>query len=319
MDTIATINEVFLTEYDDSMDIDSPAVWHGDDSHLLIATAKQADVLVVYDAARGNTLHTVGKPGTGLGELERPNGIIVVNDILFVVERDNARIQVFDLPSFEPRGFIGEDTLIRPYGIFAYAEDDEHHLFITDNYETPEETIPPDHELGKRVWHFTTVITNENIMVTGETAFGDTTGAGVLRKVETIWGDVAQNRLLIADEQELTVKEYTLEGTFTGQVIGDGLFLYEPEGIARWRTDNGSGWWIMTDQENNRTIFHVFNGDTLELAGTFTGSVTANTDGVALTAVPFEAFKRGAFFAVHDDGGVAAFSLEDIGQTLQLW
>lgn len=47
---------------------------------------------------------------------------------------------------------------------------------------------------------------------------------------------------------------------------------------------------------------------TMEHLGTFTGAVTANTDGIALTQRAFGPFPAGALYAVHDDGNVAAFS-----------
>ena len=52
--------------------------------------------------------------------------------------------------------------------------------------------------------------------------------------------------------------------------------------------------------------------------GAFSGAVTANTDGVALTGRSFGPFSRGAFYAVHDDGNVAAFDLAEIVRALGL-
>lgn len=319
-DSVVTVTENFLTAWNDSFDIDSPAVWHGKGAHLLIATAKQADMLYIYDAENGETLGTAGSEGTGPGKLDRPNGIAVIDDIVFVVERDNARVQVFDVPSFRHRGFVGENSLIRPYGIFVYPDRGAYKLFITDNYETPAGDVPPDSELGERVKRYAVTITGDTLSAVEAPAFGETSGAGVLHKVESILGDPAKNRLLIADEYNgaMSVKEYTLDGTFTGRCIGKGIFKYEPEGIARWYDDTGDGWWIMTDQELNTSYFHLFDGDTLAHIGVFAGGEIANTDGVCLTTASFGPFTQGAFYAVHDDGGVGAFSLNDIKEAMSL-
>src|SRR3546814_3545447 len=75
--------------------IDSPAAWAAPDGRVLvIATAKATDRLVVYDGATGETLRHVGRSGAGEGEFDRPNGVAVVDELLFVVERDNRRVQV---------------------------------------------------------------------------------------------------------------------------------------------------------------------------------------------------------------------------------
>lgn len=313
------VREVFMTSYDVPLDIDSPAVWNSaDGENLLIATAKQGHELVVYDAASGKNIRTIGSLGTAPGDFARPNGIAVVDSLLFVVERDNARVQVFDLPSFRHRGFIGTSALIRPYGIFACAADGGYRLYITDNYETPDETVPPDSELGKRVWRYTVAVAGDTPAVTDSMAFGDTGGAGVLHTVETIMGDPAANRILIVDEQEQVLKEYTLDGAFTRNLIGQGIFQHDPEGAVRWYDAAGDGWWIMTDQAPDRSIFHVFDGASLDHIGAFSGETTANTDGVAITTRSFGPFDSGAFYAVHNDGGVAAFSLADIMEALSL-
>ena len=115
-----TVMEVFTTPRDTLDNIDSPAVWHGPDGeHWLLATAKYGDVLVISDAATGATLRRAGGPGTAAGQLERPNGVAVIDDLAFVVERDNARVQVFRLPSMQSQAIYGTGELTMPYGIVS--------------------------------------------------------------------------------------------------------------------------------------------------------------------------------------------------------
>ena len=52
--------------------------------------------------------------------------------------------------------------------------------------------------------------------------------------------------------------------------------------------------------------------------GSFRGPMVRNTDGVALTQVGFGPFPAVAFYAVHDDGNVAAFSWSAIADALGL-
>jgi 3-phytase len=62
----------------------------------------------------------------------------------------------------------------------------------------------------------------------------------------------------------------------------------------------------------------VFGRRTLAHRGSFRGPTVRNTDGVALTQTSFGPFSAGAFYAVHDDGNVAAFSWSAIADALGL-
>jgi 3-phytase len=319
---VAAIKETFTTLRDESDNVDSPAVWHGEEGqNWLLATAKEGNVIIVYDAATGEKISRFGKTGTGLGELSRPNGIAVIDDLAVVVERDNRRVQVFSLPGFEPLGSFGESDLRFPYGLTIDKSDGKYHLYVTDNYETPEEETPPADSLGQRVHHF--VFTIENNALAGEhvKAFGETSGGGVLHKVESILLDRAYNRLLIADEHEehRNVKIYDVKGNFTGQIIPHHYFFYEPEGIVVWECDgDNSGYYLMVDQGKINNTFQVFDRKTLEYIGGFGGRITRNTDGIAITQKAFGDFNYGAFYPVHNDGSLTAISWKDIAKTLGL-
>jgi 3-phytase len=319
---VAVLEEVFTTLRDESDNVDSPALWHGDDGqNWLLATAKEGNVIIVYDAASGEQIHRIGGTGNDLGGLSRPNGIAVIDNYAVVVERDNRRIQVFSLPDFRPLGVFGETVLRMPYGVAIDHFEGEYHIYVTDNYETPEEETPPADSLGQRVQHFTFTVQNNQVNANHIKAFGDTSGEGVLYKVESILVDRVYDRLLIAEEHEehRNVKLYDLKGNFTGQVIPHKYFFYEPEGIVVWEceTDN-SGYYIIVDQGKINNTFQVFDRKTLEYAGGFGGKLTRNTDGIAITQKTFGSFKYGAFYPVHNDGSITAISWEDIAETLNL-
>lgn len=318
-----SLQEVWQTERDTLDNIDSPAVWHGPDGqHWLLSTAKATDVLVVNDAATGAELRRVGGPGTELGKLERPNGIAVIDDLALVVERDNHRVQVFRMPAFESLGVFGDTLLRKPYGIAVYpaAESGAYVAYVTDNYEIVEDSVPPDSLLGERVRQFRVAVGAGQVSAELVATFGDTSGPGVLKVVESIAADVPNNRLLIAEELETAshIKVYTLDGRFTGQVIDSGLFPNQAEGILLYECGDSAGYWITTDQGMDANTFHVFDRASLEHVGSFRGTETLNTDGIALTQRGFGDFPSGAFYAVHNDGNVAAFSWEAIADSLKL-
>ena len=197
---VAVIKESFTTPRDESDNVDSPALWHGGEGqNWLLATAKEGNAIIVYDAANGEKIGRFGSIGTGLGELSRPNGIAVIDDYAVVIERDNHRVQVFILPEFKPQGVFGESVLRSPYGITIDRFEGKYHLYVTDNYETPEEETPPADSLDRRVHHFAFTVEDNRVAAEHIKAFGDTSGEGVLYKVESILADRIYNRLLIAD------------------------------------------------------------------------------------------------------------------------
>jgi 3-phytase len=319
---IALVEEVFETPRDTVDNIDSPAVWHGRaGQHWLLATAKDTDVIVVSDGATGEVLQRVGGTGTAPGQFDRPNGIAVIDDLMFVVERDNARVQVFTIPDFQSVGVYGSGDLRLPYGIAIVPQGaSAYGTYITDNYELLDDVVPPDSVLGERVRLYHVTVSKGALRAELAHTFGDTSGSGVLRVVESIAVDPNNQRLLIAEEQEgaSMIKVYGMDGRFTGQIIDSRYFPYQAEGIVLYTCPDGAGYWITTDQSLIANTFHVFDRTSLAHLGSFRGRTVLNTDGIALTQVPFGSFDTGAFYAVHNDGNVAAFRLGDIASALRL-
>lgn len=321
-DSIALVTKVFETPRDTLDNIDSPAVWHGPDGqHWLVATAKETDVMVISDATTGEELRRIGGEGVGAGRLDRPNGVAVVDDLMFVVERDNHRVQVFTLPDFRSLGSYGADDLVKPYGIAIVPDSDGvYRSWITDAYEFEEDVIPADSLLGERVREYRVRVTADSLGAELANTFGATSGGGRLRVVESIAADPPNDRLLIAEEEEgaSMIKVYTLAGDFTGEIIDDGYFPHQAEGIVLYACSDGDGYWIATDQGKNVNTFHLFDRRTLEHEASFRAETVLNTDGIALTQTGFGEFEAGAFYAVHNDGNVAAFRWADIAAPLGL-
>jgi 3-phytase len=151
--------------------------------------------------------------------------------------------------------------------------------------------------------------------------FGDTTPEGALRVVESLWGDAANDRLLVAEEDETYANElkvYHLDGRYAGQVIGGDVFQAQAEGIMLRTCADGSGWWITTEQGKGGTVFHLFDRLALTHAGAVAGPTVANTDGIWLHQAPTAAFPDGVLYAVHDDQGAVAIDWREITRALSL-
>ena len=324
---VPVIPEAFKSTMTPEDNIDSLASWTREDGTTWVfGTAKATDRLVVYDGDTGETLRTLGERGEADGQFKRPNGIFVIDDLLLVVERDNRRVQGFALPSLEPLGHFGAGDLIKPYGLWVdKATDGQYQLYVTDAYMAGEDAdgediLPPFEELDERVKRYTFTVDADGLHGELAGSFGDTSEAGALRVVESLWGDPASNRLLVAEEDETYANEfkvYDLEGNFSGQVFGADIFAAQAEGIALYTCGDG-GWWVTTEQAKDVTTFHLFERDSLEHAGAFRGEMVSNTDGIWLHQAATQEFPSGAFYAVHDDQGMVAFDWRDIARTLEL-
>lgn len=324
---LPVLNETFQTDRDEGDNVDSPTVWHGPNGqHWLIATAKEGDAVIVYDATNGSFIKRVGESGSGKKQFDRPNGIAVSDNLLLVVERDNKRVQVLRLPDFTFLGFFGkkglEDSLISPYGITVdRAAKNIYQVYISDNYNPYLQGYPAESELEDRIHHYRFTVEGDSIQSDQLNIFGEIYTQGALNKVESLWSDRQHNRLLIADEAypQRNIKVYDLKGNFTGKIIPKKYFDSEPEGIALYKCKDGSGYWIITDQhKNNKNKYQVFDRETLDYIGGFRGEITRNTDGVWLTQKSFGDFSAGVFYPVHDDGSVTAIPWSDIADALSL-
>jgi len=324
---VRTVRERYVSEESPADELDSLTSWTTEDGRTwLIASAKSTHRLVLFDGDSGARLREFGNEGTGPGQFNRPNGVAVHGDMLFVVERDNRRVQVLALPSLATLGTFGEGELRSPYGIWlTESEPGEVDVYVTDSfmYGARFDQVPPLAELSQRVrrYRVQTGGGDGKLRVAPGGTFGDTTPAAALHVVESIAGDPENDRLLIADEDEKrpsTLREYTFSGRYTGRSLPQDAFAAQAEGVALWSCAGGKGYWIAVDQLAPLTVFHLFDRTTLAPRGSFRGAVTAHTDGVALHAASTPSFPGGVLYAVHDDRAVAAFDLRDVARTLGL-
>ncbi len=319
----AAITEAWISTETPSEELDSLAAWPAPDGRtLLIASGKSSNALSVYDGDTGDRLRTVGGPGAGPLQFSRPNGVAIFGDFLFVVERDNRRIQVLLLPDFKHVTSFGQDVLQVPYGVWLHeTAPGLLELYVTDSFMADFRTreLPPMRLLDQRVKRFEVRLGADGTVEPRYLgSFGDTGEAGALRMVESIAGDVSNDRLLIAEEDQRvgsTLRDYTLDGRYRGRSLP--AFTGDAEGVALWACDANEGYWIAVDQLRP-TIFRVFDRRSLEPRGTFSSTRVANTDGLALHAAGTSRFPAGALYTLQDDKAIAAFDMRDVAKVLGL-
>lgn len=298
-------------------DVDTPALWTDEARGLVLVTAKGTHELKVFDGADGALIGSWGSEGTGPGEYQRPNGVLVVEDFALVVERDNRRIQVLHMPEGTSLGSFGEDVLEYPYGLAARGSAAELELWVTDDYEYQEDVVPDD--LTRRVHRFTVTLRRDGPPeVLDHSTFGAPDGDGALRVVESIQIDPEHGVLFVADESRRAYLRYGVEGSYQGERLGAGLIEGDPEGIVLVRCSDEGGYWIVTDQQDDVSFFRVFGRTDLAYVGTFRGEITTNTDGTTFAHGPVPGFPEGVMYAIHDDQALAAFDWGEIARALGL-
>jgi len=284
---------------------------------LAICTAKAKDQLVIFNALNGERKGTVGSRGTSAGQFARPNGILVLGDLCWVVERDNHRIQVLRLPDFSPLALIAGELLRKPYGIAGFQDGaGRFQLFVTDDYgPTPPGTTEGDF-FKERVKHLIVELQGEGLQLRQHRSFGAVEGAGVLFKVESILADPQHDRLFLSIEKGANkgVVVYRLDGSFSGLTLAGPRFLGEPEGLA-FAQVGGRQCLVATDQQPHCSDFHLFDRETLAYLGGFRAARTRNTDGIAVSQ-NLPALSQGGLWAIHDDSSLALLAWSDIARGL---
>ena len=322
----ALVAEAWISPDVSGEELDSVITWvSGEGDTWLLATGKSTHRLTVFNGDSGAPLRTVGARGETPGAFNRPNGLAVFGDILFVVERDNHRVQLLSLPDFAPVASFGHDELRSPYGIWLHERAPrELEVFVTDSFMYGErhDVVPPAEELSQRVRRYRLRFDDQGHLDAAHLgSFGETAGPARLNMVESIAGDPAHDRLLVAEEDQTSpsnIHVYDFAGRWTGRSLPEGTFTGEAEGVVLWACSATGGYWLAVDQQAPLTRFHLFDRKSLEPAGSFHGGTTARTDGIALHAPATPRFPGGVLYAVHDDRAVSAFDLGDIVDALGL-
>lgn len=314
---IYLIAERWVSTANPAWDVDTPALWTDGQSSVVLVTGKGTHDLQLFDGESGEHLGALGRQGTRRGEFNRPNGVIVVGDYAFVVERDNRRVQVLGMPDGASLGTFGSDVLRYPYGLAAAGTPDHLVLWVTDDYEDVEDVVPDD--LTKRLHRFELAQHGRsNPELLRHRTFGEPKGEGSLRVVESVQVDGDARRVFVADESRKQYLEYDFDGVYQDRALGAGDIEGDPEGLVLVRCADGGGYWVATDQQEKVTLFRIYDRSTLEPIAIFQGAVTANTDGTSFEHGPVPGFPGGVLYAVHDDQAISAFDWTEIATRIGL-
>lgn len=325
------IDERFHTELEQTKGVNTLAAWHGEhDQHWLLATVQGEHRIQVLDANSGAMARWVGEPGQAAGHFQRPGGISVVDDLLWVVDRDNRRVTVMRLPDFDVIGTFGDATLAGPTSLWVQAlGDSRYQVYVNDPGQLDNANRQGEEGRVSRIYPWQVIVTVGGLEADAGTAFGEAEGLGILTAAGAIQGDPSHDRLLLAartDSANFAVKVYDLGGSFTGQLVGVGLFKGQVNGIALYDCPDGSGYWVMSDFVDSSTRSHVFERASLAHVGSFSSGNTAHAQYLLLAKHSFPGFPAGALYIGNEGGNkggnkggnVSAFSWSEVIDALDL-
>ena len=279
---------LFYTKSYPNSNLDSIAFWKRKSKALLFVSAKSEGSVHIYNAKNGKYM------GKKIG-FKRPNGLLVLNNILYVVDRDSKSVILFSIPDLKEIKSFGVGILQKPYGITGWSHNNKHIIYVTDNFNPGE---PSKNRIHK--WN----IYLPNVKYLG------THGSVLFKTVESIACDKKNNRLLVADEDR-SVKKITVLNLKTGVKISSPFdnfkFENDPEGIALLKM-NGCGYWITTDQSKTSNKFYVFNRDNLKYKTTLKLKGVSNTDGIAVGKIG----NNYTLYVVDNDKRIGAFKINNI-------
>ena len=289
---------------------------------------KASEKLVIYDGDSGATLRTFGTAGQGPGQFKRANGIFVHRDLVFVVERDNHRVQVLRAALLAVRWRrSATKELVQPYGIWLQETQPGklrcagHRCLHGRRGCSGDDVCRRWRELG-RARPALRGARRRRIGVGANTSVRSATPAQRVRSASGIGLGRSRQRSP-AGRRGRHCDRHRCANTISAAISRahdrrSACSRRRPKasrcGHARTAAATGSP----TDQYKDRSLFHVFDRRTLHHVGAFAGKQVGNTDGVWLHQAGSARFPKGVFYAVHDDMAVGAFDWRDVAKALSL-
>jgi 3-phytase len=243
-------------------------------------------------------------------QFDFPDGIAVIDDVVIVVERERHRVQVLRLPDYQSLGFIGEEELIQPAGLYVYSVvPGYYHLYITDESDPLEDEPPTDGDARHRIKHYTFSVRNEVVKSVLSRSFGIVGDPG-MPYPDNLTAIAFDPDALRSDNEEdfLRMNSWMPEE------------MDEPGAPGQYKTAEFRQVGLSDSLEAAIQGYDRDKNSSFKLGGTvnyryiesFSGTGGDRIDDNAMTRENFEDFPDELSYAVHEDGSVSSFAWKDI-------
>lgn len=323
-DKVDTLRADVITETVEH-DSDDPAIWVNQkdvSKSLIVGTDKDSDGgLYAFDLA--------GKIVKKLEGIKRPNNVDVaygfhINgkliDIAVATERETNRLRIYSLPDLEPIDNGGIDVFVgeverSPMGISLYTRPSDHAIFaIVGRKSGPTEGY---------LWQYK--LDTSNGAVTGKVVrkFGKYSGK---KEIEAIAVDNELGFVYYSDEQTGVRKYYadpTRHNDTELSLFAQEGFSKDHEGIAIYKTGNGTGYILVSNQGSHTVMVYPREGareNSNEYPLLAEIPISAmETDGADATSANLgEAFPEGIFVAMSTNRTFHVFDWRKIKERIDI-
>lgn len=258
--------------------LDSIGVIKTKDGDKVLVTAKNSGLVYEFNY---NTGEQSGKVNY---QFNRPNGIACWGTYVFIVDRNDHKIILYDYNIKNNILEWGNNILKKPYGITVGFVNNDLNIFITDDGKD---------KIVYRLW-----VSLKNNVINGITNYVKMMEFGFSSKLESIYLDENKKKLLIADEGKYLVYIYDFDTNRFINLFGYMVFDNEPEGISKFKN-----YWICTNQSKTVNRFIFINDETFNEEFEIKDNInTTNTDGICV----FE----NKLFAINNDCQVVCYEID---------
>ena len=247
---IKEMNIKWKTTCNDKLNLDSVTSWKNN----ILVSSKDKHKIFGYDKVTGKLKFEIGDKGYDYDKLKRPSGITVINDYLFVIERDNNRCQVFNLNNKKSIAFFGFKKLKKPYGISGFFSKNQYVIFISDN------------ELDT-VFKFNLTIDSNEIKKINSSIFIELPGSSL----ESLYIDDKRSKILVTEGSRKKIKVFNY----------DKILEYEIDNISNIKGISMSeNSYILADQKDDTAYFHMYDTDAIKYKFSLNSHLIKNINSV---------------------------------------
>jgi 3-phytase len=191
--------------------------WYNEFSkeYWLFILSQDSNKIFILNALSGKYIKSLGSHGDAIGQFDTPSDMSIYDDYLFILERDNHRIQIFSLPELKFVGIIGEVELTAPNCLetIKLRKDNKNYccVYVGDNL---------DNKPSRNKCYFKFILElNESGIYDTEVTRYEPKEKSQLGFIQSIKYDGVQDNLYIVDKLSKDVKIFNFNDQYKSTIL----------------------------------------------------------------------------------------------------